>query len=318
MYNNKMSSSQLQNTLRIGVLRGGPSTGYDDSLETGNFIIQNLVDTHKPIDIFISNDGQWHMQGIQKSPENVLKHLDVVFNGLHGTFGEDGQIQEILSRHGIPYTASEKYPSAIVMNRWLMKEHLKPLGIKTPVSILVRRTDSLNEKAKEIWNSIPTPIVVKPAKGGYSSAYYRADFYQELLRALEEILSSDDSAIAEEYVVGTRASSGVVENFRNKVLYTLAPVEINQEDVPSYPTRFNDEQKSEMEMLAKIVHKGLGLRHYSTTDFIVTPRRGIYVLEVNTLPKLGQKSPLRKSLDAVGVSVKELIHHLINLALNRK
>ncbi len=87
-----MSSPQLQSTLRIGVLRGGPSTGYDESLETGNFVLQNLVDTHKPIDIFISNDGAWHMQGIQKNPEHILKHLDVVFNGLHGTFGEDGKV----------------------------------------------------------------------------------------------------------------------------------------------------------------------------------------------------------------------------------
>ena len=313
-----MSSPQLQSTLRIGVLRGGPSTGYDESLETGNFVLQNLVDTHKPIDIFISNDGAWHMQGIQKNPEHILKHLDVVFNGLHGTFGEDGKVQDILASHGVPYTASEKYPSSIVMNRWLMKEHLKPLAIKTPVAILVRHTDSLNEKAKEIWNSIPAPIVVKPAKGGYSHGYYRADFYQELLQALEEVLATHDSAIAEEHLVGTRASSGVIEGFRNKSFYTLTPVEINTENIPSYPTRFNDDQKSEMEKLATLVHKGLGLRHYSTTDFIVTPRRGIYVLEVNTLPKLGQKSTLKKSLEAVGVSVKELVHHLVNLALNRK
>ncbi len=312
-----MNPTNLSKGLRIGVLRGGPSSGYDDSLETGNFIIQNLVDTHKPIDIFISNDGQWHMQGIQKSPENVLKHLDVVFNGLHGTFGEDGQIQEILSRYAVPYTASEKYPSAVVMNRWLMKEHLRPFGVRTPVAILVRQTDSLNEKAKEIWNSIPTPIVVKPAKGGYSSAYYRADFYQELLAALEEVLATNDSALAEEYIVGTRASSGVIEGFRNKNFYTLAPVEIDPNNTPSYPTRFTPEQKNEIQELSELVHKSLGLRHYSTTDFLVTPRRGIYVLEVNTLPKLVQKSPLKKSLEAVGVEMKELIHHLINLALNK-
>lgn len=312
-----MSLTELQKSLRIGVLRGGPATGYDDSLETGNFVIQTLVDTHKPLDIFISNDGTWHMQGIPKQPENIFKHVDVVFNGMHGPYGEGGGIQEILNHHGVRYTGSDRFPSGVVMNRWLMKEYLKPLGIKTPVTILVRKTDSLNKKAKEIWNSIPTPIVVKPSVGGYSSAYYKADFYQELIQALQEILTQNDSAIAEEYIVGTRASSGVVENFRDKDFYTFAPVELDVEETPSYPTRFTDEQKKEIEKIAINVHKGLGLRHYSTTDFIVTPRRGIYVLEINTQPKLGKKSSIRKSLEAVGVSIKEFVHHLINLALNR-
>lgn len=312
-----MTVINLPRSLRIGVLRGGPSTGYDESIQTGNFVIQNLVDTHKPVDIFITKDGEWNMQGVSKQPENIFKHVDVVFNGLHGTYGEDGGVQEILNHHGVRYTGSDRYPSGLVMNRWLMKEHLKPLGIKTPVAILVRNTDSLNVKAKEIWTSIPTPIVVKPAKGGYSSAYYKADFYQELLQALEEILSKSDSAIAEEYLAGTRASSGVVEGFRDRDFYTLAPVELGADNTPSFPTRFTDDQKTELQNISKLIHKGLNLRHYSTADFIVTPRRGIYVLEVNTQPKLGEKSVIRKSLEAVGVSIKDFIHHTISLALKK-
>lgn len=313
-----MSLTGLKNGLRIGVVRGGASTGYTDSLETGNFVIQNLSETHKPIDIFISNDGTWHMQGVPKPPENIFKHLDVVYNGLHGTYGEDGGVQEILNHHGVRYTGSDRYPSGIVMNRWLMKEYLKPLGVKTPVAILVRQNDSINMKAKEIWNSIPTPLVIKPAKGGYSFGYYKADFYQELLVALEEILSKSDSAIVEEYITGTRASSGVIEGFRGLEYYTLAPVELDKNDNPAYPTRFTDDEKIEIQNISKKIHTGLGLRHYSTVDFIVTPRRGIYVLEINTQPKLGSKSVIRRSLEAVGVSIKDFIHHTINLALNRK
>lgn len=318
LYTIVMSVLEPQSSLRIGVLRGGPSSRYDDSINTGNLVIQNLVDTHKPIDIFISNDGLWHMQGIEKSPENILKNLDVVFNGLHGTFGEDGGVQEVLMRHGIPYTGSNRYSSGIAMNRYLTKQKAKEMGIKTPVYALVRQTDNLGEKAKEIWGSIQNPLVVKPAKGGYSLAYHKIDSFQDLLGALEKVLSVYDSAIVEEYLSGTRAGSGVINGFRGKDFYTLAPVEISSENYASYPTRFTDEQKIEMQNLAQRIHTGLNLRHYSTADFLVTPRRGIYLLEVSTQPSLAEKSPVRKSLDAVGVSVKELIHHLINLALNRK
>lgn len=313
-----MLSSSLPRNLKIGVIRGGFGPSYEDSIQTGNFVIQNLIDTHKPVDIFISRDGEWHMNGIPKSPENIFKHTDIIFNGLHRDFGEDGGVQEILNHHGVKYTGSDRYPSSLAMNRWLAKEHLRQSGIKTPVAILIRETDNIAEKAKEIWSSIPTPIIIKPAKWGYSSGYYKADFYQELLLAIENILSKNSSAIAEEYITGTRASSGIIENFREKDFYTLAPVELDSNDTPLYPTRFTDQQKKDIQDLAKKVHKSLGLRHYSTIDFIVSPRRGVYVLEVYTLPKLGEKSSIRKSLEAVGVSVKDFIYHLAGLALNKK
>lgn len=312
-----MLTKELSRNIRIGVLRGGSPAGYNDSLETGNFVIQTLLDSHKPVDIFISPDGVWHMNGVPKSPENIFKHIDVVWNGLHDDTGQDILVGDFLRHHNISHTGSTRYELGLAMNRWLTKEHLKNLGIKTPIGILVRESDSINDKAKEIWGSIPTPIIIKPAKGGYTSAYYKADFYQELIQALEDILSKHDSAIAEEYLHGTRASSGVIEGFRNEKLYSLTPVEVRGDDIPVYPTRFDDEIKREIERLSRAVHNGLGLRHYSTVDFLVTPRRGIYVLEVCSQPRLGAKSVIKKSLEAVGVGIKDFIKHVLSLALNR-
>ena len=88
--------SPLSSSLRIGVLRGGPSSEYDVSLKSGHEVLKHLSQTHKPLDIFISRNGTWHVQGIERSPERILKHVDVIFNALHGKFGEDGRVQEIL------------------------------------------------------------------------------------------------------------------------------------------------------------------------------------------------------------------------------
>jgi D-alanine--D-alanine ligase len=312
-----MAVQDLSQKLHIGVLRGGPSSKYDDSLQTGNLVINSLADTHRPIDIFISSDGQWHMNGIEKNPENILRNVDVVFNALHGAYGEDGGVQEILNRYGSRYTGSDRYESAIAMNRWFAKEKAKSLGIKTPVAMLVRQNDNLSEKAKEIWGSIQNPLVVKPARGGYSLAYHKIDSFHDLLGALEEVLATHDSAVVEEYLVGTRASSGTINGFRGKDFYTLTPVELNSDNHASFPTRFTDEQKEEIQKISKLIHKGLGLKHYSVSDLIVTPRRGVYFLEISTHPVMTEKSPIIKSLEAVGVSIKELIHHLVNAALNR-
>lgn len=294
-------------SLRIGVIRGGPSAEYDVSLQTGGNILKILAETHKPIDIFISRDGTWHVQGIERSPERILKHVDVIFNALHGTYGEDGQIQHLLDNNGVRYTGSDRYSSAIAMNKWLTKERAKLAGIKTPLAFLVRRGDSIPEKASLIFNSIPHPMIAKPACSGSSFGLYKVNSFPELISVLETILNDHDSAIVEEFIAGKEASCLVTDNFRGQHPYSFP---INQ-------VLSTKESRSIQDISTKI-HEELGLSHYSESDFIISPRRGVYFLEVNTLPKFHEKSTISKSLESVGVSVKDFLHHVIGLALDKK
>jgi D-alanine-D-alanine ligase len=80
------------------------------------------------------------------------------------------------------------------------------------------------------------------------------------------------------------------------------------------PGNFSSEEEEELEKLAALAHKALNLSHYSRSDFIVSPNRGVYFLESNTLPGLTKESLLPKALEAVGVSVKEFLHHVLRLA----
>ncbi len=111
--------------IRIGVLRGGPSEEYEVSLKTGGVILANLPDDCEPIDIFISKDGIWHTHGVERAPIQILKTLDMVINGLHGTYGEDGKVQQMLEHFRIPYSGSDSISSAIGMNKILSKEIFK-------------------------------------------------------------------------------------------------------------------------------------------------------------------------------------------------
>jgi D-alanine-D-alanine ligase-like ATP-grasp enzyme len=127
-----MLFSNLPGSLRIGVIRGGKDPEYDTSLKTGAYILKTLSQTHNPVDIFISKDGSWHVQGMERNPDRILKNLDVVINSMHGNFGEDGGLQEILNNHGIKYIGSDRLSSAFAFNRHLAKEKLTRNGIKTP------------------------------------------------------------------------------------------------------------------------------------------------------------------------------------------
>ena len=83
------------------------------------------------------------------------------------------------------------------------------------------------------------------------------------------------------------------------------------------PATFSDAIKREVEALAKKIHETFGLRHYSRSDFIIHPRRGIYILETNTLPGLTAESLLPKSLQAIGCTLQDFLDHIITLALKK-
>jgi D-alanine-D-alanine ligase len=326
----------LPSSLKIGVIRGGPSTEYDVSLLSGAHILEILSETHRPIDIFISQDGAWHINGIEKSPAQILKNVDVVWNAMHGEYGEDGKIQEFLYHHGVPFNGSEKYPSSLAMNKYLTKEHLKQIGIKTPTYALVRQNDDLKNRAREIFDTIPGPLIVKPVRGGSSLGIRVVKTYVELYSALYDILSERSDALVEELISGKEATVGVIDDFRNSSIYALPPVEIRYggeksgdinffdyeskysgESEEICPGNFSEKEKREMEILSKLVHKHLGLRHYSRSDFIVSPKRGVYFLEVNTLPGMTKNSLFPLSLKAVGASVKDFVHHVLLKMLNK-
>ena len=309
----------LPSSLKIGVIRGGLSSEYETSLLSGAHVLELVSETHRPIDIFISKDGTWHMQGIEKTPSKILKNVDVVWNGLHGEFGEDGKVQEILSLHGVKQTGTEKYPSSIAMNRWLAKEHLKSIGIKTPTYALVRQTDNLKEKSKEIFLTIPNPLIIKPVRKNSSFETKIAKNYLELYDALYNILSEESDALVEEYINGKVATVGVVDRFRDHKTYSLPAVEVSREnrDEQVCPGNFSAKEKKDLELLASLVHEHLGLKHYSSSDFIVSPKRGIYFINVNTLPELHKNSAFVTSLKSVGASVKDFVGHVLGLAIGQ-
>jgi len=322
---------------RVGVLRGGPSNEYEVSLSTGAAVLDALRMNHEHKyevrDVFIDKDGQWHLDGITTKPEKAIHSVDMIFNSLHGTYGEDGQIQLFLEHHGKPFTGSGSLASSVGMNKTLAKKVFKDHEMKTPrhreysSARIVDESDSI---VKDLFNSFLMPAVVKPTASGSSVGVTLVKYYDGLSNALIEAAKHDDSVLIEEYIPGIEATCAVVEGFRGQSLYALPPIEIRtNNDFFDYeakykgksqeivPATFSDKIKHAIENLSKRIHRALGLRHYSRSDFIIHPRRGIYVLEVNTLPGLTEESLLPKALRAVGSNTHEFIDHVIGMSLRK-
>lgn len=316
----------------VGVLRGGPSREHEVSLKSGAAILANLPEERFTArDIYIDRSGQWHDRGRVVAPERALRQMDVALIGLHGEYGEDGEVQRLLERFGVPYAGADSFGSYLAMHKVMAKARAREAGLLTPAFRYLERRGDAEDAAREIIRSFHQPVVVKPVGWGSSIGVSVVGGYAPVLSAIEELFfDGAPGVLVEEYIRGQEATAGVVEGLRGEALYLLPVIEIIPPagDFFSYGSKYSGETREvcpgnfsrvareELQRAAKAIHRALHLRHYSRSDFIVTPKN-VYYLETNTLPGLTTESLLPKSLASVGVTLREFLAHLVNLALGR-
>jgi len=316
---------------RVAVLRGGPSEEYDVSMLSGNAVLKALADSNYPHrDITITKNGDWLSEGKKLTQDQAFEGIDVVFVALHGSFGEDGQIQRILERRGIPFTGSRAMASGIAFNKELTKHTLRPHKLNMAKHRRVNRDEqhTLKDEIAQIIADLGTEVFVKPLANGSSFGARRVQDTTVLYDTLVELLGVYENLLVEEYISGTEATVGVLGDFRGERLYTLPAVEIipptghdfftsqNKYDGTTtelVPGRFSPPIKAEMARLAQLAHEVIGCDQYSRSDFLIKNGE-VYFLEINTLPGLTDQSLFPKSADAIGLDFKSLVYHLIETA----
>ena len=317
--------------VNVAVLRGGPSSEYDVSLATGATLLANLnEEKYNTKDVLIGRDGAWHSRGVARDPGRVLQDIDVALIALHGEYGEDGSVQKVLEQYSVPYAGSGVFPSSIAIDKGKTRMQTRTLSeVRTPkFSVLTTSAleESLTSHVQSIFTQFGPPYIVKPLRGGSSVDIYIAKNILELSDILDDMLSRGTSVIVEQFISGREATCGVIDNFREQDVYTLPPIEIvlpsgtyvfdydakyRSDTEKLCPSNFTNAEKEAIQRAALAVHKNLGLRHYSRSDFRITPSGAVYFLEVNTLPGLTEHSLLPASLEAVGVGLPEFLDHLV-------
>ena len=317
----------------VGVLRGGTSSEYNLSLKTGAAALTSLPEErYLTRDILIDKSGLWHVRGVPSTPARALAQVDVVINALHGGVGEDGTVQRILERAGVPYTGARPLPAGLSLNKIRAREILGRAGIRMPRAVsftLDNRLDT-SEMSSFVFEQFGPPYLVKPVSEGAGTGIMYAKTILDLPRAIAVVLERHGAALVEEFIRGKEASVGIIEAFRNEEDYALPPAHVvhkfpflhslaHQEGSFRHvvPSAFTYEQKLSLADLARQAHKALGLSHASRSDLIVTPRAA-YLLEINAVPGLYPGASFPAMLEAVGSSVREYVEHLIQLALSAR
>lgn len=316
--------------IRVGVVRGGPSSEYAVSLQTGENVLRHL-DTEKyiPVDILLTKRGEWYMKGVRTDLASIAQHVDVVWNALHGTFGEDGKVQQLFEQFGIPYTGSDVLGSALGMHKGLAKERFTEAGLLTPWGMVLAPEDLIEDFLVALAREQRLPVIVKPLSGGSSVATKLIRNLSDLRGAIEDAREYGDVLI-EEYIEGKESTVCVIDGSGEGEQVVLHPIEIVPPPANPFfdydskysgasqeicPGRFTPEEMSELRESARIAHRAIGARHYSRSDFILS-QKGVYILEINTLPGLTAESLLPKALRAGNAELSEFLDHVIGLALN--
>ena len=261
-----------------------------------------------------------------KSPSKVGKGVfelcalaDVVFLGLHGACGEDGRIQAALDLMGIPYTGSGCLGSAIAMDKDLTKQLVRSAGVRTPEWRLLYYKES---QIDALCGETALPCVVKPVDSGSSIGVAIAHTREELAIALRQNLSLG-RVILEQYIKGREIQAAVLKD-RALPSIEIIPKEGFYDYKNKYqagvateicPAPIDPETERLVGATALKVHKLLGLRTYSRTDFILTEAGEIYFLEINTLPGMTPTSLVPQEAAAVGISYNALCQTIVEDAI---
>lgn len=310
---------------KVGILRGGVSSEYDFSLETGAEVARAVQDAgFEAIDMLLDKDGLLHIKGIPADLAKVHSSVDTVWNALHGEFGEDGKVQELFENFGIPYTGAGRLASGVGFNKEAAKEHVAQLGIKTPTHILIvpEGDESVSEITRRIYTKIAPPWVVKPLAGGASINAYFAFTTLELAQIVEDSVAHGVPFIAEQYIFGKEVAVGVMDEFRNTAPYALPPVEIASPsrgiltaEMRTAPVQdagtLSLAEKERITELAKKIHEHIGAKHYSQVEFIVDKHGEPWFIEIDTHPHLHEKAPFREGLKKVGATLADMVASIL-------
>ena len=306
---------------------------HEVSLNSGKTVKNNLnPGKYEVADIFVAKDGQWFLEGKEITPQDLKSRVDIVFSVLHGSYGEDGQVQSVLEKERINFVGSSAKSSQLSFSKIASKRVFEKSGIKTPrfLSLEKSKIGNLNEEAANIVEKFQgKKVVAKASESGSSFGVFICDSAEELAQALREIFEIGNEALVEEYIEGKEFTCGVLEQKVGQV-EPLPIVEIiPQKEFFDFEAKYenaveeicpavieDENLAKEIQRTAARVHKVLGLADYSRTDFIFNEEKGLYVLEVNTLPGMTETSLYPQELRAAGWKLSDFLDTIIRKNLD--
>lgn len=268
-------------------------------------------------------------QIISLTNQRELGYVDVVFPVLHGPYGEDGTIQGLLKLGNTPFVGAGVLASAVGMDKDVMKRLLKEANISVTDFLVYKDNEKTKISFEQIKEKLGLPFFVKPANLGSSVGVHKVHSKEEFRDSIEDVFKYDSKILVERYIKGREIECSVLGN--ENPIASLPGEVIPHHEFYSYKAKYIDGNGAELKIPADlsgdIVKKiqEIAIRTFQTlccegmarVDFFLSQDNQIYVSEINTIPGFTRISMYPKLWEASGISYKELISKLIQLALER-
>lgn len=302
----------------VAVVMGGPSAEREVSLNTGAAIANALREY-----------GYTNVVEIDLDPRNFGKQLaeskaEVVFNAVHGLYGEDGRLQTLLEIREMPYTGSGMIASVSCMDKVITKRMLRDAGISTPACLIVNKKESgIKEK---IMHRFSLPVVIKPASQGSSIGVEIVKEENQLDEALANAFKYSRDILVEEFIGGKELTVSMMQKDGEVValpVIHIAPHSGTYDYHSKYtkgateyicPADLDEETTKKVQEISKQAYEVLGCSGVARADVMLDEEGNGYVLEINTVPGMTATSLVPKAAAAAGISFPELCNIILQSA----
>ena len=294
---------------KIAVLKGGPGSERAVSLATGTGVGKAL----RSLGAIVTEVD------VENADFALPDDIELAFIALHGTFGEDGQVQQILENRGVPYTGEGVTESRLAFDKIPSKEKFTTHGVATPHWEIIH----LGQQP-----SFPLPYVIKAPRQGSTVGVYIVNEASQVATALSEAAKYDHELLVEEFIPGRELTIGVLGDLALPIL-EIIPKSGFYDFNDKYPflnpqggggaqhicpAEIPGDLASRIQDLALLACVSLGLKVYSRVDVRLSERSEPFVLEINTIPGMTEASLLPEAAAVAGISYPELCRRVIELS----
>ncbi len=296
---------------RIAVLMGGPGSERPVSLASGRGVAAALRSL-----------GAEVVEVDVRGADFVLPEaVDLAFNVIHGTFGEDGQVQRILEARGGAYTGEGVRGSELAIDKIATKRCLVAHGVPTAAFEVLKEGQT---------PTLPLPYVLKAPKEGSSVGVCIVREPADLEAALAEVRRYAEEILVEAYVAGRELTVGILGD-RALPVVEIRPKEGFYDFQNKYPflnpqaagadhwcpAPLEESVARRVQETAQAANRALGLEVYCRVDLLLDPESNPVVLEINTIPGMTEVSLLPEAAEAAGIGYASLCAEVIALSMRR-
>ncbi|MFC1739675.1 D-alanine--D-alanine ligase [Planctomycetota bacterium] len=307
-------SSKSRCKLKVAVLAGGIGAERQVSLQSGKCIRQAL------------DEAGFDATIADISPDNLTvldeEEIDIFFLALHGTFGEDGRLQEILEQRNLAYTGSGPEASRLAFDKMASKKSFSAVGVLVPEATAIYCKEDM-ENFETRFNRSGDKYVVKPTRQGSSVGISIVSGMDETVTAAEKVLGEFGDCMIEQYIAGRDVTVSIlfgeplpiIEIRPREVFYSYHSKYVDEKTEYLFDTITDASLEAKIQLSAVDCFNALGCRDFGRADFILGSDGQPYVLEVNTIPGFTTHSLLPMAARKRGLSMSELCTKIIEAAL---